>query len=535
MSSIGSTALQTSKQESHRTPQAQQAGPRQRAFHSGTMSMLEDARAMAENAAGQGMQLNPIIYQMLGLQPRTEDHSADLEAARQEMDAAQTQFDESQKAFDQLRGIPKGKRSKEQKKQFKQLKKYMKAGQKPIEDATARFNQLQTMPFTITGFDRMDPNDIPKESPFSAMNPLNKAQQTEAGRLNEYLAGGEVDPTLKQEYTAAEQALRAKLSERFGPDFENTSVGQMALQNFSRERNEAFATWNEQQVEKYNSLAFQGQANLQTLLANQIGLMREPSNTQMGTAGALSNLTGQRLNEEQQNLAERSARQGLAISATNYGSPAGAVGGALSSPAMQKLADAGWNGVKSGAGALYDWATGAGAGAGYAGDAAAMGDYGMSAAAQSAAAASSAAATDAAATEGGGWLASLFCCHPETLIDTPTGARHIATLNVGDEVYSLDLLGARIVAKVNATNRREINASHAFAVMMLPSNTLLISPDHPLPDGCAFSSHPDVDEDRIYGSALHTFDISVDSSTGIYFACGIPLGSTIDVRFRKAA
>ena len=37
--------------------------------------------------------------------------------------------------------------------------------------------------------------------------------------------------------------MRAKLTERFGPDFENTTVGQMALQNFSRERNEAFATW----------------------------------------------------------------------------------------------------------------------------------------------------------------------------------------------------------------------------------------------------------------------------------------------------
>lgn len=354
MSNIGSTALQTGKAESTRGPQARSRGQRQRAFDQGTMDMLNSARGAIENAAGQGAQLNPLIYQMLGLSPQMQDNSAELASAQQEYQGLQAQHDQAQARLDQLNGIPKGKRSKQQKQEFRQLKKQVRLGQKGLEDAHARFSQLQTAGPTITGFNRMDPNAIDATSPFSAQNPLYQAQQTEAQRLNQYLQGGEVDPTLKQQYTAAEAALRAKLTERFGPDYESTSVGQTALQNFGREKNEAFATWNQQQVEKYNSLAFQGQANLQTLLANQIGLYREPSSNQAGMAGAVSQMANQRLPATQTNQQERSITQGLSGTTVAGGNVAGALAGLASSPTMQGLANKGAN-------ALYNWATGAGA------------------------------------------------------------------------------------------------------------------------------------------------------------------------------
>lgn len=327
--SSGIQAGTGSKQESTRTPMAQKPGPEQRQFMHGTRSMLDDARAVAENAVGQGMQLNPIIYQMLGLKPTMADNSGDLTAAQTDMDAAQAQYDQARAQLDQLNALPKGKRSKEQRKQIRQLKKGMASTEAALEHSKEEFNRLQTMPNTITGFERMDPNDIPAESPFSALNPLNKAQQTEAGRLNDYLAGGEVDPTLKHQWTSAEQALRAQLTQRFGPDFENTSVGQMALQNFSRDKNEAFATWNQQQVERYNNMAFGGAANLQQLLAGQIGLMREPSGTQMGNAANLSNMAGARLQQEQTNLQERAARQGMTVT-TAQSNPIALAGSGLS-------------------------------------------------------------------------------------------------------------------------------------------------------------------------------------------------------------
>src|SRR5206468_1628021 len=143
-----------------------------------------------------------------------------------------------------------------------------------------------------------DPSTIDKSSPFSSLNPLNQAQATESSRLNQYLAGGEVDPTLKHQYDAAEQALHAQLSQRYGPDYANSSVGQTALQNFSRQKNEAFATWNQQMVQKYNDLAFNGQQNLQQLLAGQISLMREPSTNQLNMGSTLTNDAAQRLTEQ---------------------------------------------------------------------------------------------------------------------------------------------------------------------------------------------------------------------------------------------
>jgi len=340
MSNIGSTALQTSKQEQTRTPEAGLPSAAQRGFMSGTRNMLEDARRVAENAIGQGAQLNPIIYQMLGLKPTMVDNSADLGAAREEYNAARDQFNSAQSQLDQLKALPKGKRSKQQKKQIRQLKKGLKQMQLSAENAEARYNELQTMPNQITGFEQMDPSEIDASSPFSSQNPLNQAQATQASRLNEYLAGGEVDPTLKQQWTSAEQALRAQLTQRFGPDYESTSVGQMALQNFSRDRNEAFATWNQQQVERYNNMAFGGAANLQQLLAGQIGLMREPGQAQMAGAANLSNLAPARLQQEQSNLQERAARQGMTINTTGS-SPIGLVGSGLG--ALGQLATTPYN------------------------------------------------------------------------------------------------------------------------------------------------------------------------------------------------
>src|ERR1051326_911990 len=270
MSNIGSTALSSSKQNVQRHPEGiLKIGPRQRAFNVGTMNMLDEARSVVENAVGQGQEINPLVYQMLGLQPQYEDHSADLQSAQGELDTAQKQYDEAQKTLDNIRAIPGGKRSPAQRKQARQLKKTMPAMLKNIETAKEAFGHLQTQPKVITGLTKMDPSQIPADSPFSAANPLHHAQATEAERLNQNLAGGEVDPTLKHQYGVAEDQLRASLAQRFGPDYESSSVGQMALSNFNRQKNEAFATWNQQQVEKYNNLAFQGAANLQSLVGRQ--------------------------------------------------------------------------------------------------------------------------------------------------------------------------------------------------------------------------------------------------------------------------
>ena len=336
-------------------------GAAQTQFRAGTMNMLDEARGVVENAIGQGQDLNPMIYQMLGLQPQYEDHSADLQAAQGEMDKAQQQYDQAQKTISQIKAVPAGRRSPQQRKQLNMLRAQMKGMTQSLQTAKDQFGRLQTMPKQITGLTRMDPSQIPANSPFSAQNPLYQAQQTEAQRLNQYLAGGDVDPTLKHQYSVAEDQLRASLAQRFGPDYESSSVGQMALSNFNRQKNEAFATWNQQQVEKYNNLAFQGQANLNALLGQNISLMREPSNTAIGYGADLSNQAGQRLNEEQVQNQLLLGRAGLTMSPVQPAASIGAAAAGGAGNALRWAVSEPTPGAGSPAGNLYHWATGTGA------------------------------------------------------------------------------------------------------------------------------------------------------------------------------
>src|SRR5207253_9329160 len=243
--------------------------------------------------------------QMLGMEPQFEDHSADLQASQAEFDAAQKQWDEANKTFTQLKGIPKGKRTPEQRKQFRQLKPQMKGLQQALGVARDAHGRLATMPKTITGFSRLDPEHIPPTSPFSAQNPLYQIQRTQAERAQKSLAGGAVDPTLVHQYDVAESQLRAKLAARYGPDYENSSVGQMALQNFERTKNEQFATWNFNAAQAYANQAFSEAGAQQGLLGNLMSLYREPSTAEAGCGANLSNLGQGRLTEQQADSNQR--------------------------------------------------------------------------------------------------------------------------------------------------------------------------------------------------------------------------------------
>jgi hypothetical protein len=340
MSSL-SQSIATMKKKTATMPHVPAPTQRETMFKNATSDMLDEARGVVENATGQGQMLDPMIYQMLGIQPQYQDNSAELQQSQASLDSQQKQLDDAQQTMAQLQSVPKGRRSPAQNKQLRQLKKQIPNLQTAYSKTQTAHGNLMTSQKTITGLSRLDPSQIPADSPFSSANPLNQAQATEEQRLNQYLAGSApgavgtgaaaVDPTLVHQYDAAESALRAKLEQRYGPDYENSSVGQMALQNFSRQKNEAYATWNQQQVEKYNSLAFTGQANLQQLLSNRIGMMREPQGNEMSSANALANVAGARGQQESLTNQMLLGRAGQTTTATNPMAPLGAGVGAASS------------------------------------------------------------------------------------------------------------------------------------------------------------------------------------------------------------
>ena len=127
------------------------------------------------------------------------------------------------------------------------------------------------------------------------------------------------------------------------------------------------------------------------------------------------------------------------------------------------------------------------------------------------------------------------CTSPDTPIATPTGDRAMATLRVGDLVYSVDEGAIRAVPVVR-TNRISVVHHEVVRVKLANGAVLEISGTHPTADGRTFDSlrpggvldHvPILSAERIPYPFPFTYDILPGSSSGTYFAGGALIGSTL--------
>jgi len=128
------------------------------------------------------------------------------------------------------------------------------------------------------------------------------------------------------------------------------------------------------------------------------------------------------------------------------------------------------------------------------------------------------------------------CAAPDTPIGTPLGERPIASLGVGDLVYSVDHDGI-VVVPIVATSRTAVSAHRVMHVELEGGAVLEMSPGHPTAAGRPFGElgvGSLLDEQNKVVSArlvpyAHeaTYDILPGSSTGSYFAAGALVGSTL--------
>ena len=130
------------------------------------------------------------------------------------------------------------------------------------------------------------------------------------------------------------------------------------------------------------------------------------------------------------------------------------------------------------------------------------------------------------------------CLHPETLIDTPDGGVCIAALLPGvSSVWSQDTLGNRIVARVDVAAMMHVKPAHSMLRLSVGEGVFFVSGQHPMPDGTpiehTYPTAPRVTASQTGTDVTH--DIAVTGPTGIYFAHGIALGSTLDERFRRSS
>ncbi len=128
-----------------------------------------------------------------------------------------------------------------------------------------------------------------------------------------------------------------------------------------------------------------------------------------------------------------------------------------------------------------------------------------------------------------------ICASPDTPIATPQGNRPIASLRVGDLVYSIDR-GAMRAVPILRTNRTPVSGHHVLRVTLSGGSSLEISAGHPTSDGRSFrdlraggflDGVPITAIEEIAYQHDATYDILPDSDTGTYFAGGVLIGSTL--------
>jgi hypothetical protein len=127
------------------------------------------------------------------------------------------------------------------------------------------------------------------------------------------------------------------------------------------------------------------------------------------------------------------------------------------------------------------------------------------------------------------------CAAPDTMIETPSGARTIASLRAGDRVLSVDH-DAVVAVPILEVVETPVEHHEAVRLTFASGAVLFMSAGHPLADGRRFG---DVAIGARVGDELvidartipypydATYDILPDSDTHAYFASGVLVGSTL--------
>ena len=129
------------------------------------------------------------------------------------------------------------------------------------------------------------------------------------------------------------------------------------------------------------------------------------------------------------------------------------------------------------------------------------------------------------------------CLPEDARIATPAGEVRAGEVREGTVVWSLDATGRRVPARVVLVGATPVGASHVVARVILGDGRVVVaSPGHPVAGGALLgdlAAGDLVDGSRVIRAerrpyeGSRTVDLLPDSATGIYWADGVPLRSTL--------
>jgi len=130
-----------------------------------------------------------------------------------------------------------------------------------------------------------------------------------------------------------------------------------------------------------------------------------------------------------------------------------------------------------------------------------------------------------------------ICLAQGTQIDTPSGPFPVEAIRVGTLVWSLDERGERVAVPVQQVGQTPAPRGHQMIRLVLSDGRrLLASPGHPLSDGRTLSTLRAGDPvagatvllvESIGYPGAFTFDLLPGGGTGLYWADGVLLASTL--------
>jgi hypothetical protein len=130
-----------------------------------------------------------------------------------------------------------------------------------------------------------------------------------------------------------------------------------------------------------------------------------------------------------------------------------------------------------------------------------------------------------------------ICLAAGTLIDTPRGAVAVERLRMGDRVWTMNGAGERVPVKILNLGHVNTPATHqVIHVILSDGRELYASPGHPTADGQALGDLKVGDLldgaqvirwERLPYAGSATYDLLPSGDTGLYWANGILIGSTL--------
>jgi hypothetical protein len=261
--------------------------------------ILFAAQEQANRGAFERNLVSPDLYRQAGYDVEYDEESlAAAATARETSDAASERFSGARSTLDALTGPSRKKKIRELKaggvrgkalkaakkdlrKQKRTARTDLRESRRDMDTAAMAAQAAESQAGRITGLTYRGLGD---DSDRAIDEALSKRV------LDAATTGRSTDPRLLRELDESEGAIRARLVRQFGPDYENTTAGAMALNSFRQRKSESLADFARKDITEFNPARLNQRLTLGQIAGQRQNLMLAPSDARFSTSTQMQNL-----------------------------------------------------------------------------------------------------------------------------------------------------------------------------------------------------------------------------------------------------